>query len=105
MEDHDIERLFSSVAEGSTDQRAEVRDVFAVLVRTTLQYRDDMLESKGLVITVEDVRVTLECLVPFLETGRLPEATDNIKLDLLKIWRDALGRLENSHRDSTLNRH
>ena len=105
MEDNDIERLFSSVAQGSTDQRAEVRDVFAVLVRTTLQYRDDMLESKGLIITVEDVRVTLECLVPFLETGQLPETADNIKPDLLKMWKDALGRLENSHRDSILNRH
>jgi hypothetical protein len=64
-----------------------------------------MLESKGLIITVEDVRVTLECLVPFLETGRLPETADNIKLDLLKIWKDALERLDNSHRDSILNLH
>ena len=105
MEDNDIERLFSKVAQDSTDQRAEVRDVFAVLVRTTLQYRDDMLESKGLVITVEDVRVTLEYLVPFLETGQLPETAEKIKPDLLKMWKDALGRLENSRRESTLNRH
>jgi hypothetical protein len=105
MEDHDIERLFSNVAQGSMDQRAEVRDVFAVLVRTTLQYRDDMLESKGLIITVEDVRVTLECLVPFIETGQLPETADKIKPDLLKMWKDALGRLGYSHRDSTLNSH
>jgi hypothetical protein len=105
MEDNDIEKLFSKVAQRTMDQRAEVRDVFAVLVRTTLRYRDDMLESKGLIITVEDVRVTLECLIPFLETGRLPETADKIKPDLLKMWKDALGRLENSHRDSTLNLH
>jgi hypothetical protein len=95
MEDKDIERLFSSVAEASENQTREVKDVFSVLVRSTLQYRDDVLASEGIIVTVEDVRVTLEHLVPFLETGRLPPTTDNIKLDLLKIWKDGLRRLEN----------
>ena len=95
MEEKDVERLFLSVAEASENQTREVKDVFAVLVRSTLQYRDDMLASEGIIITVEDVRVTLECLVPFIETGRLPGTTENIKLDLLKIWKDNLRRFEN----------
>ena len=96
MEDKDIEKLFLSVAEASESQTEEVKDVFSILIRSTLQYRDEMLASEGIIITVEDVRVTLEHLVPFLETGRLPVTTDYIKLDLLKIWRDNLSRFEDS---------
>lgn len=95
MEEKDIERLFLSVAEASEDQTDEVKGVFSMLVRSTLQYRDDMLASEGIIVTVEDVRVTLEHLVPFLETGRLPTRTDHIKIDLLKIWKNRLRRLEN----------
>ena len=96
MEEKDIEKLFLSVAEPSESQTREVKDVFSVLVRSTLQYRDDILASEGIILTVEDVSVTLEHLVPFLETGRLPGKTDHIKLDLLKIWRDNLRQLEDS---------
>ena len=101
MEEKDIESLFLSVAEASESQTREVKDVFSVLVRSTLQYRDDMLATEGIIITVEDVRVTLEHLVPFLETGRLPGTTDHIKLDLLKIWKDNLRRFENSNKNMT----
>jgi len=96
MEEEDLERLFLSVAETSEDQTSEVKEVFAVLVRSTLQYRDHMLASEGTIITVEDVRATLEHLVPFLETGRLPTETDHVKIDLLKIWKNSLRRLKNT---------
>ena len=96
MEEKDIERLFLSVAEASESQTREVKDVFSVLVKSTLQYRDDMLASEGIIITVEDVRATLKHLVPFLETGRLPNTTNHFKSDLLKIWRDNLRQLDDS---------
>ncbi len=99
MEEKDIERLFLSVAKASENQTREVKDVFSVLVRSTLQYRDDMLATEGIIITVEDVRVTLEHLIPFLETGRLPDTTDHVKSDLLKIWRDNLRRIESSRKN------
>ena len=82
------------MSEASESQTREVKDVFSMLVWSTLQYRDDMLASEGIIITVEDVRVTLEHLIPFLETGRLPDTTDHIKLDLLKIWSDNLRGFE-----------
>ena len=99
MEEKDIERLFLGVVETSESQTREVKGVFSVLIRSTLQYRDDMLASEGIIITVEDVRVTLEHLVPFLDTGRLPDTTDPIKSDLLKIWRDNLRRFEDSDKN------
>jgi hypothetical protein len=68
----------------------EVREVFSVLIRSTLRYRDHLLETKGIVITVEDVRTVLDWFVPSLSTGRLPETDDTIRLDLLKLWLDEL---------------
>lgn len=93
MEDKEIYKLFLSVAEhsGQTDDAA--REVFSALVRSTLKYRDHLLESKGITVTVDDVRVALGWLVPSLETGRLPVTDDKIKLDLLKLWLDELRTL------------
>ena len=90
MEDSDIYELFLSVVEhsGQTDDAA--REVFSTLVKSTLKYRDHLLESKGITVTVEDVRTALGWLVPSLKTGRLPDTDDKVKLDLLKIWLDEL---------------
>jgi hypothetical protein len=93
MEDRDIFELFLSVAENSGQTDDATREVFSALVRSTLRYRDHLLESKGITVTVEDVRIALGWLVPSLKTGRLPDTDDKIKLDLLKIWLDELRTL------------
>jgi hypothetical protein len=93
MEDSDIYELFLSVAEHSGQTDEGTREVFSALVRSTLRYRDHVLESKGITVTVEDVRIALGWLVPSLKTGRLPDTDDKIKLDLLKIWLDELRTL------------
>jgi len=93
MEDEDIYELFVSVAEHSGQTDDAVMGVFSALVKSTLRYRDHLLESKGITVTVEDVRIALGWLVPSLKTGRLPDTDDKIKLDLLKIWLDELRTL------------
>jgi hypothetical protein len=90
MEEKDIYRLFFNVVEDSAQNTDAVRQVFSALILTTLRYRDHMLESRGAIITVEDVRKTLSCLVPALTTGRLPVEDDEVHLDLLKLWLDEL---------------
>jgi len=93
MEEEDIYKLFLSVAEHSGQKDDATREVFSALVRSTLKYRDHVLESKGITVTVGDVRVALGWLVPSLKTGRLPETDDKIRLELLKIWLDELRTL------------
>jgi len=95
MEENDIYQLFLKVVEDSTQNTDAVRQVFSILIRSTLRYRDHMLESRGAVITVEDVRMTLSWLVPALMTGHLPVTDDEIRLDLLKLWLDDLKNLGN----------
>ncbi len=90
MEEKDILRLFLSVVENSSQNTDAIRGVFSTLIRSTLRYRDHILESKGTVVTVEDVRAVLNWLVPSLSTGRLPETEDKVRLDLLKLWLDEL---------------
>jgi hypothetical protein len=93
MDDKEIYELFLSVAEHSGQTDDAIREVFTTLVRSTLRYRDHLLESKGITVTVEDVRIALGWLVPSLKTGRLPDTNDKVKLDLLKIWLDELKTL------------
>ena len=90
MEEREIYRLFLIVAEHSAQNTDAIRGVFSILVKSTLRYRDQIMASKGIVVTVEDVRTSLNWLVPSLKTGRLPETNNKLSLDLLKIWLDEL---------------
>ncbi|RLB31228.1 MAG: hypothetical protein DRH11_13585 [Deltaproteobacteria bacterium] len=97
LEDDEIDKLFLAALENSSQDTDEVREVFSTLIKTTLRYRDQMLEHKGVVVTVEDVRTALKWLVPCLATGQVPKTDDKLRLDLLKIWVDELKRLGKPH--------
>ena len=90
MEDKDLYKLFLSVAEHPGQNTEDTRKVFSILVRSTLRYRDQMLKTSGTVVTVEDVRIVLEWLMPAVSSGRLPVTDNKLRFDLLKIWLDEL---------------
>lgn len=93
MDEEEITKLFLQVAEFSTQKGDDVRRVFSILVKSTLQFRDHILESTGRTVTVEDVRTSLKWLVPSLATGQLPQTDNKLSLDLLKLWLDELRNL------------
>ncbi len=95
LDERDIEKLFISVLEESGQDTDAVRNVFSTLVYTTLRYRDDVLVSRGEVVTVEDVRTCLDWLVPALATGNMPQTDNKSRLGLLKLWLEELGK--NAH--------
>jgi len=86
LEPDDIEKLFLTVLEDPAQDTSAVRQVFSILVKATLAYRDQVLAARGVVVTVEDVRRSLDWLVPVLATGNMPEADSGISLDLLNLW-------------------
>jgi hypothetical protein len=90
VEDEDIYILFSNLAEKVDKENETLKEVFKILIKTTLRYRDNLLKSKGIVTTVEDVSCALDWLVPAMKTGRLPLTDNKIRLDLLKLWLDEL---------------
>ena len=79
-----------SVVQGSGEPDDAVKRVFSILVQATLRYRDDLLASRGVTVTVDDVRTALKWLVPALATGELPRTDRWISLDLLKRWLEEL---------------
>ena len=85
MDEKDIEQLFLDAATHPSQMTKPIRDVFSILVRSTFKYRDIVFFSRGITVTVQDIRVKLNWLVPALSSGELPKTDDKIKLDLLKI--------------------
>jgi hypothetical protein len=86
LEADDIEKLFLSVLEDSGQDTDANRRIFSALVRTTLEFRDGILATRDMVVTVEDVCASLEWLIPALADGRMPETESEIRLGLLNAW-------------------
>jgi len=94
LEEKDLEKLFLTVAQDPALDTDANRKFFSLLIQSTLRYRDEMLSSKGIVVTVGDVRAALGWLVPVLATGNMPETENNISMGLLDLWMDELKKRE-----------
>jgi len=94
LHETDIEKLFMSVLEDPGQNTDATRQVFSILVKSTLKYRDEMLASEDIVVTVDDVRICLSWLVPALATGNMPDTENKVGLGLLKLWLEELGNAE-----------
>jgi len=90
MQESDIHRLFMQVVKDDENMSEEVRQVFLTLTSATLRYRDRLKRNSNIILTVDDVRVTLDLLMEALPTGRLPDTENAIHLGLFKIWMDEL---------------
>jgi hypothetical protein len=86
LDEKDIEKLFASVAKNPEQDTEAIRNCFSKLIKTTLEYRDDMLKSRNVVVTVEDVKIALNWLIPALVTGGTPEIDNKVSKGLLKLW-------------------
>ena len=90
MDEKDIKELLMRVGHVQGEVSPEAAKVFSILVRSSLRYRDELLESQGIVLTVEAVRTALSWLMPALGTGAMPETDETVSLGLLKIWLNEL---------------
>lgn len=90
MNDEEVETLFQAVGGTMPNAAPEVRQVFSLLVSSTLRYRDRMKEQAGIIVTVEDVRVTLDSLVQVLHTRIVPHQNHAIRANLLTLWLEEL---------------
>jgi hypothetical protein len=90
VKETDIQKLFMSMVESPGQDTDATRHVFSILIKSTLKYRDDMVASEDIVVTVDDVRTCLGWLVPALETGKMPDTENRVGLGLLKLWLEEL---------------
>ena len=56
MDKEEIDSLFAQAAEGVEQQDEATRAVFGALINSTLEYRDQVYETKGIKLTVADVQ-------------------------------------------------
>ncbi len=86
MEEITIEELFKGLESPDCHLDESCRRFFSCLIRSTLRFRDRMLEQEGIVVRVQDVKTSLRWLVPALATGNIPQLDNPISMELLKTW-------------------
>ena len=87
MDDAQINELFMKMADsidGSVNE--DVRAIFSLLVRSTLQYRDQLQGDLAITLTVEDVRACLDWLMEIMRTKRQPQTDNAVRVELLQRW-------------------
>ncbi len=90
MDESEINKLFTKIKRSYDEVPADVVEVLSILVATTLRYRDHLKSNLGLILTVEDVRITLDWLMTFMASRQIPETNNAVRRDLLTIWTEAL---------------
>ncbi len=90
----ELERLLGRVGENHQEVPAEVKRVFAILVETTLGFRDRQAAEFGTSVTVEDVQAALGWLADFFRTGRWPRTNHLLRRELFETWMTHLKRIE-----------
>ena len=85
MDESEINKLFTKIKRSYDEVPADVVEVLSILVATTLRYRDNLKSNLGLILTVEDVRITLDWLMTFMASRQIPETNNAVRRDLLTI--------------------
>ena len=93
MNKTELESLFSTLMEDPEAFPEGARRIFDILIKVTLEYRDHMLASRDIVVTVHDVQTSLSWLVPSLATGNIPKLENPVCMELLERWLSALKTL------------
>jgi len=89
-----IQELFQQLMTRNQSAGESAKRLSALLVESTLQYRDELYLKRGIVVTVEDVRKSLDWLLPALSTGNIPHLGNEIQDGLLRKWISELTSME-----------
>lgn len=82
----DIRELFERVSEHFEGADEGARGMFSMLVRTALAYRDTLVHSTGLPLTVGETRAALDAFMATLQSHRIPPGLDKRVKDLVILW-------------------
>lgn len=91
MRDDDIRQLFERISKhfGSNVEEG-TEDIFAMLVNTTLKYRDQLDAKTGTPLTIGETREALEAFMHVMKKKSFPENLSERAHDLIVIWLEAL---------------
>jgi len=86
LEPLDIDYLLHKISEDPEKLPSEILEIFSILVKTTLDFRDRYLKEHGITVTVEDVKTALDWFIDFLRSGKLPKTDRLVRRELFEIW-------------------
>ncbi len=86
MDQEDLRLFFGKMLKDEGYISSESFAVFGKLIRLTIQYRDRLLETENVTLTVDDTKRGIAIYLETLKTGRLAESIDP-KIDgLVRLW-------------------
>lgn len=86
MQDDDIKNLFERVLKHFEGADEGARGTFSVLVKTTLKYRDWLVESNSSPLTVAETKAALNAFLTVLKEQKIPGALPKRVHDLVILW-------------------
>jgi hypothetical protein len=89
-DDDDITLLFEKVSEHFAGADEGAQGMFQMLVSTTLAYRDILVHSTGVSLTVAETRAALDAFMETLTTHRIRPGIDKRVKDLVILWLEEL---------------
>jgi hypothetical protein len=89
-DEKDIKELFDRMASHFQDAHEGAREMFSMLVRTALKYRDIVAHSDGRPLEVGETREALTVFMEVLKTHKIPQGLDRRVHDLVIMWLEEL---------------
>ena len=90
MDDEDIKVLFDRIAHHFAGADEGARGMFAMLVETTMRYRDLLAHAQGKPLTVGEASAALEIFMEVLRTQRIPAGLEDRVRGLVMLWLEEL---------------
>ena len=86
LDGKDIRDLFDRVAEHFDGADEGIKKMFAMLVSTTLTYRDRLMHSTGHLLTVGETKEALDAFMYVLKTHEIPSNLNKRVHTLIVLW-------------------
>jgi len=85
-DDRDIQELFEKVAGHFEGADGGVQEMFSMLVKVTLKYRDMLVHSGGVPLNVVETKGALDAFMEVMQTHKIPQNLDKRVHDLVVLW-------------------
>lgn len=90
--DDDIQSVFDRIAKKFEHADDSAKEMFTMLVATTLRYRDQVVKAGGEALTVGETREALDAFMVVLKAHQIPEGLPPRVKELVMLWLEEIRR-------------
>ncbi len=96
-DNEDIQKLFDDMAKKLGMENDDgVKAMFSMLVRGALRYRDHMMASKGVPLTIGETREALDAFMSVMKSHEIPEGLGETVKGLVMTWLEDLKNMRHN---------